>query len=130
MEHLFIGNLTLKTPIAMDNLTLIIAKEYTKTPGPRNEREGSFSGEVFRKDILSPKLNSAIGMNKALLVDLDGTAGYGTSFLEEAFGGLIRNEGLTLQQVKKYLVLKSEEEPYLIEDINNYLVDASNEQNS
>lgn len=114
----------------MDELILTISKDYTKTPGPRNEREGSFSGEVFRKDILSPKLNYAISNKRILLVDLDGTAGYGTSFLEEAFGGLIRNEGLTLQQVKKHLTLKSDEEPYLIDDINNYLADASHEQNT
>ena len=62
-----------------------------------------------------------------LLVDLDGTAGYGTSFLEEAFGGLVRVNRLSLGIVTKHLEIKSQEETYLMDDIAQYMKDAHDE---
>ena len=36
-----------------------------------------------------------------LIVDLDGTAGLGTSFLEESFGGLIRRDHINYNILKQ-----------------------------
>ena len=41
-------------------------------------------------EILYPKFLEAIDSKKILTVDLDGGYGYGSSFLEESFGGLVR----------------------------------------
>ena len=41
-------------------------------------------------DILYPKFMESIKKNEKLIVNLDGGYGYGSSFLEEAFGGLVR----------------------------------------
>ena len=60
------------------------------------------------------------------MVDLDGTIGYGTSWLEEVFGGLARKFGV--KRVMDKLLFKSEEEPYLIEDILGYIEDADKEE--
>ncbi|MDR6181616.1 STAS-like domain-containing protein [Asaia bogorensis] len=65
---------------------IVIAKEFTKTPGGRFRRGGPGSGEAFR-DILC----AALKKDDKVLVVLDGTEGYGSSFLEEAFGGMVRN---------------------------------------
>ena len=62
-----------------------IASAFTTAPGPRNISEGKFSGEQFRKDFLLPKVREACEQKCFLTVDLDGTSGYGTSFLEESF---------------------------------------------
>lgn len=67
-----------------------VAKEFTETPGARYKTQGAFSGEEFRDNILYPKFIESINNDEKLVVDLDGGYGYGSSFLEEAFGGLVR----------------------------------------
>jgi hypothetical protein len=101
-----------------------IASEFSRTPGPRLIKEGSFSGELFRDNLLAPKIKEVISSESTLEVDLDGTAGYGTSFLEESFGGLVRVLGIPYEKIMKVLVLISNEEPSYIEEIMGYLKDA------
>jgi hypothetical protein len=109
----------------MDSVIFKIAKEFSRTTGPRYTHEGGNSGEKLRKELFYPFLRDAISKNKIVTVDLDGVTGYGTSFLEETFGGLIRDEGLSYATVKKHLKIVSNEEPYLIDDIFHYLSDAN-----
>ena len=108
----------------MESINISISKDYTITPGPRYEKEGKFSGELFRKNVLADKIRRAIQNNEIVQINLDGTAGYGTSFLEEIFGGLIRENGFKYENLKKVLKIISSEEPYLLEDIENDLLDA------
>jgi hypothetical protein len=108
----------------MDRIKLKVAKEFSRTPGPRYKREGSHSGELFREDILFPFISRAIKENCVLSVDLDGALGYGTSFLEEAFGGLIRENKIAYELILKHLEIISIEEDYLINDILQYLKEA------
>ncbi len=112
----------------MEKVVINIAKDFSPTPGPRYTHEGKHSGEDFRKTVLFPRVKSALDSNSAIEVQLDGTAGYGTSFLEESFGGLIRIHGLPYNRIKELLTLVSKEEDYLIDDINEYLNDAHEEQ--
>jgi len=104
---------------------LKISKEFSRTPGPRYLREGDFSGELFRNSLLVPAISQAIKDNYILKIDLDGTAGYGTSFLEESFGGLIRENHLDYNAILKHVEFISQEESYLTEDILEYLGDAN-----
>lgn len=104
----------------MGNIVLNIAKDYSRCPGARYEREGDFSGERFRTDFLAPKLREAIASGCQLEVVLDGSAGYSTSFIEEAFGGLIRSDHFSLQEVKAKIVIISDEDPSYLDDINEY----------
>lgn len=69
-----------------DVVRVNIAEQYTKTPGGRYVSLGPFSGEEFRKKFLMEPLRQG----KRLRVELDGVRGYGSSFLEEAFGGAVR----------------------------------------
>lgn len=101
--------------------TLKISKNFSSIPGPRLRKEGAFSAEQFRQEILLSAIKEAINNDEILTVDIDGTAGYGPSFLEESIGGLIRVEGIPYQTVIDHLKIKSDEEPYLIEDIMEYL---------
>lgn len=104
----------------MGNIVLNIAKDYTRCPGARYEREGDYSGEKFRNEFLVPKLREAMKLGVKLEVVLDGSAGYSTSFIEESFGGLIRTDHFTLQEVKYNIIIISDEDPSYIEDINAY----------
>jgi hypothetical protein len=109
----------------MPKITLKIASDFSPTPGPRYIVEGDWSGELFRKKVLSPRINEAIRQNSQIEVILDGTAGYGTSFLEEAFGGLVREEKMDYDQIAKCLLITSVEEDYLVTDIMQYLDEAN-----
>ena len=111
----------------MESIEIKIARDFIPTPSPRYIREGDFSGELFRQKILFPEFNKAFAQGKKIIVDLDGTAGYGTSFLEESFGGLIREEKLEYERIISNLELISNEEEYLIDDIKGYLKDAGKE---
>jgi hypothetical protein len=104
--------------------TYKIAEEFGKFPGPRYESLGPYSGESFRDSELIPILDKG----EPVLLDFDGTLGYGSSFLDEAFGGLVR-KGYAIDLVKNLLVFKSDEEQDLIDEINEYLSDAKKEIN-
>lgn len=73
----------------MKEKKITIGRDFTKTPIGRYREDGPFSGQVFREDILIPALKE----NDSVIIDLSGVEGYGSSFLEEVFGGLIRSEG-------------------------------------
>lgn len=68
-----------------------IATRFSRYPGPRYQAHGENSGEEFRATVLEPALRTAIQNRTVLTVVLDDVAGYGSSFLEEAFGGLLRH---------------------------------------
>jgi len=105
-------------------ICLSVLEEFSATPGPRFKEEGPFSGEEFRDAILSPRFKSALDQDAVLLVDLDGTAGYATSFLEESFGGLAR-ELKNSEVVLTHLDFKTEDEPYLKNSIKRYILEAN-----
>jgi hypothetical protein len=105
-------------------MLLKIAKNFSSTPGPRRRAEGNYSGEEFRQRVLLPCVQSSIQEGSELVIDLDGTSGYGTSFLEEAFGGLIRNNGYSLSDLRRVLRFISLEEPDLLNEIDEYMCEA------
>ncbi len=63
-----------------------IARDFSRTPAGRYFSDGPASGERFREEFLIPVLKTS----EHVEIKLDGAAGYPSSFLEEAFGGLIR----------------------------------------
>lgn len=100
-------------------ITYVIAKNYTDTPGPRYESEGQFSGENFRNTVLLDLLKKAKEQSTSILIDFDGGYGYPTSFLEEAFGGLVR---VTKDRnILSIFSFKSDEEPSLIKEVESYI---------
>lgn len=107
-------------------ITIDVAKHFSKTPGPRYIFEGAYSGEAFRTSILYPAVRFALDSGEQLTVILDGACGYGTSFLEESFAGLIRENGLSLCDLEKTLLIISGEMPEYIDEICSYMQDAWN----
>ena len=61
-----------------------LAQDFSRHPGPRFVNQGPHSGERFRRVLVK-----ALSEYERIVVDLDGTTGIGSSFLDEAFGGLI-----------------------------------------
>jgi hypothetical protein len=87
----------------MREMQISVARDFTRYPGPRYESQGAYSGERFRRVLVN-----ALKNGQRLIVDLDGTSGFGSSFLDEAFGGLVRYEGMTREQVRARIIVKSE----------------------
>ena len=77
-----------------DAVKVNVAVDFAKFPSGRDDADGPFNGTKFRKEVLLPKLQEALAKQAKLIVELDGVLSFGSSFLEEAFGGLIRREGV------------------------------------
>jgi len=97
-----------------------VAKQFTKFPAGRRSGDGDFSGETFRKRFLEPAFHSDADK---IVVELDGTFGYGSSFLEEAFGGLVREMKLEPGVVLGKIELHSSDAS-LIDEITDYIKNA------
>ena len=98
-----------------------IANEFSKEPLGRFPDDSDASGTAFRDLLLAPTLENFDGI---IEIDLDGTEGYGSSFLEEAFGGIIRNYNFRADTLLDRIALISNEDPTLIEEITQYINDA------
>ncbi len=106
-------------------MELSIAHSFSRTPGARYPSEGPNSGEEFRERILAPMFREAIRNKQVLTVDLDGVVGYATSFLEEAFGGLVRTFGI--KDVLAHLRVVGTDEPDLLDEVQDYISQAAKE---
>lgn len=109
------------------SMLIKIASQFSDKPGGRFISKGEYSGELFREQLLSPNYLIAKEKREILTVDFDGGYGYGTSFLEESFGGLVRK--LQDPEIPKYLNFISEEQPSVINKVNDYISDAIKELN-
>lgn len=89
---------------------ITIGTDYTTVPGGRFTKYGPYSGEDFRDNVLTPALRDFA----KVIVYLDGTKTYMSSFLEEAFGGLIRVRGFTLPELKSRLHVTAKDPKYSI----------------
>ncbi|MDD9883169.1 MAG: STAS-like domain-containing protein [Gammaproteobacteria bacterium] len=72
------------------HITISIARNFSKYPAGRYRTDGKASGEAFRDDHLVPALRKG----DIVSVVFDDVAGCGSSFLDEAFGGLVRSAGM------------------------------------
>ena len=103
-------------------ITVNVAKQFTRFPSGRYAKNGDTSGEAFRERFLE----GPIARGESVVVELDGTIGYGSSFLEEAFGGLVRKLKILPSSLKDRLTLVSAES-LLLEEILGYIDDAGAE---
>ena len=91
-----------------DIATINIAKDFSAMPVGRYEDDGDYSGQVFREKILVPWLEKGI----RIIIDLEGLIGVGSSFLEEAFGGLVRVNGFMVERLHALLEIVPEDDDY------------------
>lgn len=87
-----------------------IAKDFSDVPWGRVPGDGDFCGENFREKVLLPALRRSA--TEKIIVDLDGVEGLGSSFLEEAFGGLVWNGHYTPDQLKSRLSIVTTQPEY------------------
>ena len=97
-----------------------IAKEYTPYPAGRFKKHGPGSGEGFREKLVE-MLNSG---TQTIRLVMDHTYGYGSSFLEEAFGGLVRVEKITPEKIWQRIEIDTQDAT-LRQEIQDYVRDAA-----
>jgi len=97
---------------------IVVAEQFSRFPAGRVKDDGPFSGQRFREEFLEPVLRN----NERAEVVLDGTRGYGSSFLEEAFGGLVR-AGFTPERIRESFEITTEDESLVLE-ISDYIAHA------
>lgn len=96
----------------MNQHMISIANDFSKFPAGRYREDGPYPGESFREEVLIPALRKAIHSNYILVVNIDGTMGFGSSFLEEAFGGLIRSRAFSKSDIQHKLAIESNLKSY------------------
>lgn len=104
----------------MEPKVINIGRDFSRYPAGRYISDGPYSGEAFREQFLLPSLRKT---NEIIVVEFEGARGYGSSFLEEAFGGLVR-AGFDKEALFGRMELRSGDTS-LIEEIRTYITDQS-----
>ena len=99
-----------------------LSTDFSPTPGGRLIAEGDHSGELFRDSLLINKYEEAEHENTILEIDFDDCYGVGTSFLEEAFGGLVRKYHI-IGSLKRLKIVALEDET-IPDNIKKYIEEA------
>jgi hypothetical protein len=97
-----------------------VGKHFSRFPSGRYEKNGTTSGEAFRKKLLEPALRAD---GDRVQVLFDGTVGYGSSFLEEAFGGLVRISGFSSHDLLARFDFVSKDDA-LLSELKEYINEA------
>ena len=90
-------------------VTISVARDFSRFPAGRFPEDGPYNGTKFRDEHLVPAL-SALEPGARLVVNFDGVSGFGSSFLEEAFGGLVRAGRFSRAFLDERLSVVAEEE--------------------
>ena len=96
-----------------------VVEDFSASPYGRNENdvlpeEVKSTGKAFRETLLVPKLQEAKKNNEELEVNLTGYNRYGRSFIDEAFGGVIRYSDLTYSDLDNLLKIKHDDVPSIV----------------
>ncbi|MCC7467196.1 MAG: STAS-like domain-containing protein [Saprospiraceae bacterium] len=94
-----------------------ILDDFSEFPNLRHCNISDNSGEEFYHRVLNQAFKEAYEANKKLSVNLDNTAGYASSFLDEAFGNLVYDFSLDI--IESRIEIISDQEPHWKEMILN-----------
>lgn len=86
----------------MTSLTIKVSN-FTRFPSGRFKVNGPGSGEQFREEHLLP----ALQVNGQVIIDFEGVMAFPSSWSEEVFGGLVRQNGFTARELHKKLLLRT-----------------------
>ena len=102
-----------------------IANDFSSAPAGRFPEDGPFNGTTFREHFLVPALSDGA----ELTIDLEGVSGFGSSFLEEAFGGLVRinhfDKNDLLTRIK--VIFKDPALVFYADSITDFITEAAQE---
>ncbi len=102
--------------------TINISKDFSDIPGGRHIKQGPFSGEAFRTELLKKAYLEAVNNGDSLIINFDGCYGFPPSFLDESFGGLARE--LKDKNILKNIQIICFDNPYLENDLRKIVNEA------
>ena len=101
-------------------MILNVARAFSEYPFGRYPSHGPNNGQRFREEFLIP----ALRQHEQVTVDLTGARGLAPSFLEEAFGGLVRS-GFSTADLRTRLVIQSDLDSSFVTEAWGYIDDAA-----
>lgn len=101
------------------NMLEIKVSDFTTTPWPRYKKQWTYSGEEFYDKILISAFEKW-DEKSPIIINLDGTRWYPSSFLSESFGRLYQKLGS--EEKWKKIKFISEDDPYHVDFINRQVV--------
>ena len=101
-----------------DSYIISICSDFSKFPGGRYDSDGPNNAQRFKREVLLP----ALDQYEFIEIDFEGIAGVGSSFLEETFGGLIRDNGFSADEIYRRIKFKTRQGR--IDEIKSYIDDA------
>lgn len=84
---------------------VIRVADFSAYPSGRDAVDGNFNGERFRDEILKPAIETAKKTGQKIHISLANVLSFGSSFLEEAFGGLVRKRIADKAFLEKNLIV-------------------------
>ena len=113
----------------MSQTKIVVVDDFHPKPYGRYVKDAPgcefTSGEAFREKILSVALRKF----DKVIVDLTGRNRYGRSFLDEAFGGLIRKNNFTKSELDEKLVYQHDDLESVILIIDDRINKADQDSN-
>lgn len=94
-------------------LKIIKVADFSKLPGARHRADGDYSADEFYEDYVEAPLKEIVVSKKPrnlLLIDLDGTLGYASSFVSQLAVRILEACG-DKRKLKKIINIKSDEDP-------------------
>lgn len=95
--------------------TIKMSRDFSPHPGGRSRKDGPGCAEAFRDDTLGPALEQ-----EAVALELDCASGFASSFLDEAFGGLVRSGRFSAEELHEKLTIESRDAS-LVREIWSYI---------
>ncbi|MGK4474112.1 STAS-like domain-containing protein [Aeromonas molluscorum] len=87
----------------MMSIIIDVGTKFSRSPIGRYYSDGNNSGARFRDEILKPVLTDS---DELVILDFSNVnIGVGSSFLEESFGGLVR-EGFDAEELKRRIKIE------------------------
>ena len=93
-----------------------LTEDFHSDPFGRDAKDGDDNAQAFRKKHLIPALREY----HRVVVDLSDYYYYGSPFLEETFGGMVR-EGFDLETLKKKLKVVHTELPSIVAESYHHI---------
>lgn len=93
------------------NITAKVS-EFTVLPGARHREDGDGSADQFFEEYIQSKLDRIIkNKDEKLLIDLDNTLGYASSFVSQLAIRVLEKCG-SARKVQKNVIIKSDDDIY------------------
>lgn len=105
MVHLSSGpcDLTKVTEVTQQGTVIQIATCFSAFPAGRVAEDGPFNGALFQAEHLKAPILAANASGTKVIVSLNGLMSCGSSFLDEAFAGLVRDGHITRKDLLNVL---------------------------